>query len=96
MASFVGADRGLKRLRVRTLAEVELGPAPTDSGAPTIARTESLHFALSKMLAEGTETLAVTDGDDVVGSVRLDSITGLIGPGGDGSSRPRSAEVSPS
>ena len=26
VASFVGADRGLKRLRVRTLADIELDP----------------------------------------------------------------------
>jgi osmoprotectant transport system ATP-binding protein len=81
VASFVGADRGLKRLRVRTLKDIELGPAPGGgSGAPRIDRGTSLHFALSMMLAEGKNTLAVTEGEDVVGSVSLEAITQLIGP----------------
>jgi osmoprotectant transport system ATP-binding protein len=95
VASFVGADRGLKRLRVRTLSEVELGPAPSNSDLPTIGKDESLHFALSKMLAEGTDTLAVTEGDHVVGTVRLEAITQLIGPGGGDRGASRPAEVSP-
>jgi osmoprotectant transport system ATP-binding protein len=94
VASFVGADRGLKRLRVRTLNELELGPAPS-AGTPTIEQGESLHFALSKMLAEGTETLAVTDGDNVIGSVTLESITGLIGPSQSPNGGSSSVEVSP-
>jgi osmoprotectant transport system ATP-binding protein len=83
VASFVGADRGLKRLRVRTLADIELGPPPADGEAsrPTIPRDTSLHYALSMMLAEGTTRLEVTDGDGrIVGSIRLEMITQLIAP----------------
>jgi len=82
VASFVGADRGLKRLRVRTLEDIELEPAPSDGGkAPVITRENSLHNALSLMLAEGTTQLAVTDGDGtVVGGVTLETITHLIAP----------------
>jgi osmoprotectant transport system ATP-binding protein len=83
VASFVGADRGLKRLRVRTLDDIELGPAPADGEAsgPTIPGNTSLHYALSMMLAEGTTRLEVTDGDGrIVGSVRLAMITQLIAP----------------
>jgi osmoprotectant transport system ATP-binding protein len=83
VASFVGADRGLKRLRVRTLNDLELD-APIGQGrptGPTIPRDTSLHFALSMMLAEGTTRLDVVDGENhPVGSVRLDSITKLIAP----------------
>jgi osmoprotectant transport system ATP-binding protein len=84
VASFVGADRGLKRLRVRTLADIELGPVPS-ARSPSIARETSLHYALSMMLAEGTTTLAVTDQDSVVGSISLEAITRLIGPGSNAS-----------
>jgi osmoprotectant transport system ATP-binding protein len=83
VASFVGADRGLKRLRVRTLEEIELGPPPADGrpAGPTVPLETSLHYALSMMLAEGTTRLYVIDGDDrVIGTVQLDTITQLIAP----------------
>ena len=84
VASFVGEDRGLKRLRVRTLRDIELDP-PIDGGAGASAYMDtSLHLALSRMLAEGTTRLDVMDEesneDAVVGSVRLDAITELIAP----------------
>ena len=83
VASFVGADRGLKRLRVRTLDELELGPPPADGQptGPTVPIHTSLHNALSKMLADGTTRLEVTGEDGrVVGTVRLDMITALVAP----------------
>jgi osmoprotectant transport system ATP-binding protein len=83
VASFVGADRGLKRLRVRTLGDLQLDP-PTVEGRPTgpaVPQDISLHYALSMMLAEGTTQLDVVDGDgNAVASVRLDAITKLIAP----------------
>jgi osmoprotectant transport system ATP-binding protein len=81
VASFVGADRGLKRLRVRSLADLELDPAPSDrSSGPAVGRDTSLHYVLSMMLAEGTTRLDVVDGDRVIGSVRMEAITRLIAP----------------
>jgi osmoprotectant transport system ATP-binding protein len=83
VASFVGADRGLKRLRVRTLNDIEL-ESPSDDGkqaGPTIPQGTSLHYALSMMLAEGTTRLDVVDSaGNAVGSVDLESITQLIAP----------------
>jgi osmoprotectant transport system ATP-binding protein len=80
VASFVGADRGLKRLRVRTVSDIELDPPSAGDGArPTVPRDISLHFALSKMLAEGTTRLDVVDGENkVIGSIALEAITKLI------------------
>jgi osmoprotectant transport system ATP-binding protein len=85
VASFVGEDRGLKRLRVRTLSDLELGPPSGGevSKATSIPADTSLHFALSKMLAEGTTRLDVVDGENgsrSVGTVRLEAITQLIAP----------------
>ena len=85
VASFVGEDRGLKRLRVRTLRDVELDPPPAEAreDAPTIPVQTSLHDALSLMLAEGTTQLDVVDGDaGVLGVVRLEAITQLLAPEG--------------
>ena len=80
VASFVGADRGIKRLRVHTLADVDLDP-PTGAergSVPAVSRDTSLHYALSMMLAEGTTRLDVTEGERTLGSVRLEAITQLI------------------
>src|SRR4051794_27374085 len=60
VASFVGSDRGLKRLRLWTLRALELEPAG-DSSAPSIPIESSLRDALSLMLTDGVEELQVTD-----------------------------------
>ncbi len=83
VASFVGEDRGLKRLRVRTLRDLKLDPPAGEGANATIALDTSLHYALSKMLAEGTSRLDVVEGDNggtPMGIVRLEAITELIAP----------------
>jgi osmoprotectant transport system ATP-binding protein len=82
VASFVGADRGLKRLRVRTVADLELAPArPDGSRGASIPADTSLHNALSLMLAEGTTRVTVADAHGTaIGSVSLEMITHLIAP----------------
>jgi len=82
VADFVGADRGLKRLNVWRLGDLEMDPASEEPGGLTAPRTMSLRDALSLMLVEGKDHLAVVDDDDgrPVGTVALDSITRLIGP----------------
>jgi osmoprotectant transport system ATP-binding protein len=84
VASFVGVDRGLKRLRVRTLRDVELEPAhelATKPDAPVLGLDTSLHDALSLMLANGTTQLVVVDGDNKpAGAIRLDMIARLLAP----------------
>jgi osmoprotectant transport system ATP-binding protein len=80
VASFVGADRGLKRLRVRTVNDVKLDP-PSGAGGPTVPQGASLHLALSTMLSAGTRTLEVLDGDSrPIGTIRMEAITRLIAP----------------
>jgi osmoprotectant transport system ATP-binding protein len=82
VADFVGADRGLKRLVVWRLGDLELDPAPGDDAAGLTAPADtSLRDALSMMLVEGKERLTVLDGDGrPKGVVALGSITRLIGP----------------
>jgi osmoprotectant transport system ATP-binding protein len=65
VARFVGADRGLKRLALRRLDEIEL--EPVDGGAPPDApRTPgstTLRDALSLMMSEGADPLVVVAED---------------------------------
>jgi osmoprotectant transport system ATP-binding protein len=73
VAQFVGADRALKALALRTLAELPLQP-PQD-GAPRVASTTTLRDALALLIAERRDTLTVTDdGGAPQGSVTLEDL----------------------
>jgi osmoprotectant transport system ATP-binding protein len=81
VASFVGADRGLKRLRVWRLSDLELDPVPADrnGSGPTINVRTSLRDVLSFMLTEGVTQLTVVDeASNPVGAIRMDSIASLL------------------
>jgi osmoprotectant transport system ATP-binding protein len=89
VASFVGEDRGLKRLRVRTLHDIELEPVTGDDGNSNSAVEidTSLHYALSQMLAEGRQRLPVKAGDSkLLGYATVEAITALIAPDRDAAS----------
>jgi osmoprotectant transport system ATP-binding protein len=90
VARFVGADRGLKRLALTTLAELKLiepnGHAedwladnvPSD-GVARVPRETSVRDALSALLSAGGRPLAVVDGDDrVEGLVTLELVEKLL------------------
>jgi osmoprotectant transport system ATP-binding protein len=73
VADFVGADRALKALALHTLAELELRPAA--NGGVRALHTTTLRDALSLLVAEHAEVLAVTDDDGrVLGSVTKDDL----------------------
>jgi osmoprotectant transport system ATP-binding protein len=72
VAAFVGADRALKALALRTLAELELGP-PADG--PKCPRTMTLREALALAIETHADVLAVTDeSGTVVGSITRDAL----------------------
>jgi osmoprotectant transport system ATP-binding protein len=72
VAEFVGADRALKALALRTVGELELGP-PREGPRATV--DTSLRDALALLIAEHADVLAVVGaGDDVVGSVTKDDL----------------------
>jgi osmoprotectant transport system ATP-binding protein len=62
VAEFVGADRALKALALRTLAELALRPAAEADGAPRLPADATLRDALALLVAEQRERLVVTDG----------------------------------
>ncbi len=80
VAQFVGADRGLKRLALTLLAELEL--TDRDKAAnqsvgsePTISERASLRDALSLMMTESMRPLLVLDGEQrPAGYVTMDII----------------------
>jgi osmoprotectant transport system ATP-binding protein len=65
VARFVGADRGLKRLALRRLDEIELEPLdgrPPPPG-PQAPGSTTLRDALSLMMSEGADPLVVVNAD---------------------------------
>jgi osmoprotectant transport system ATP-binding protein len=83
VADFVGADRGLKRLGLRTLGEVELLSERSANGHRPEASTDmTLRDALSLMLTEGSSELVVRDGDGTVrGYLTLEAVSRLLAQG---------------
>jgi osmoprotectant transport system ATP-binding protein len=81
VASFVGADRGLKRLRVWRLSDLALDPVPAslDGSESSIRAETTLRDALSFMLTEGVTQLVVLDAEgEAMGSVTLEAIAALV------------------
>jgi osmoprotectant transport system ATP-binding protein len=83
VARFVGADRGLKRLALRRLDEVELAPATrTDDDAPECTADTTLRDALSKMLTEGSTGVRVRGaGGEVQGYLTFEVVSRLLSQG---------------
>jgi osmoprotectant transport system ATP-binding protein len=80
VAQFVGADRGLKRLALRRLDEVDLEPLPNGGvSAPEASAKTTLRDALSLMLTEGASGVIVK-GDDgsTIGYLTFEVVSGLL------------------
>ncbi len=80
VAQFVGVDRGLKRLALSHLGEIELAASngqPADT--PRAKRDASLRDALSLMMASGHQQIVVVDdNDEAVGVASLELIAGVL------------------
>jgi osmoprotectant transport system ATP-binding protein len=75
VASFVGADRGLKRLSLTRLDQIELGPL-NGASAPALEGSTTLRDALSLMLTEGSRLVVVLDGNGrPSGTVSLEALS---------------------
>ena len=71
---FVGSQRGIRRLSLIALAEVDLDEQGPADGRPNVERSSSLLDALQVMLRSGATTADVLDDGAYVGSVTLDRI----------------------
>ena len=80
VAAFVGADRGLKRLGLSTLADIELPDAGSLNGDHSrVPDSMTLRDALSTLLLGGGSPLVVVDGANrVSGKFTLDVVGGIL------------------
>ncbi|HEY8135169.1 MAG TPA: ABC transporter ATP-binding protein [Candidatus Limnocylindrales bacterium] len=83
VARFVGADRGLKRLSLTRVRDLELEPAPADytaqPGQPTLAPQTTLKDALSMMLDSDVSVGVVVDRNGrVLGLLTYDKIAAAL------------------
>jgi osmoprotectant transport system ATP-binding protein len=87
VADFVGADRGLKRLGLRRLGEIDLldrPPSANGDDRPAADPQMTLRDALSLMLTEGSTELAVRDEDGGVrGYLTLEAVSRMLADGRD-------------
>jgi osmoprotectant transport system ATP-binding protein len=78
VAQFVGADRGLKRLALTRLDEIELGDvsaARAVGHADTVSFRATLRDALSAMMSDSMRPLLVVDAEGTpIGSVSIEQI----------------------
>ena len=80
VADFVGADRALKALALVTAAEAA-APLATAGHVPSITSAASLREALSVMLAERADRVAVLDGEGrPIGILTLETIRDRAAP----------------
>ena len=78
VAAFIGEDRALRRLALRTLADVDLAPAAGAPAGPTVPPSTTVRNAVSLMLETGEERVTVADGDRVLGVFRLSDAGALL------------------
>jgi osmoprotectant transport system ATP-binding protein len=78
VARFVGEDRGLKRLALRRLDEVELEPVPDGDGYPECSARTTPRDALSLMLTEGAAGVVVHGEDGKKGLLTFEVVRRLL------------------
>ncbi len=79
VAQFVGVDRGLKRLTLSRVADLELAPADGQEPAAVVGAQTSLRDALSLVISHGNRPLAVRDdAGQVAGLVTLELISAAL------------------
>jgi osmoprotectant transport system ATP-binding protein len=77
VADFVGQDRALKALSLRTLGDLELVPTRRADGLPQLEASASLRDALALLIAERRDELLVVDADgSPLGVVRRRDLIG--------------------
>jgi osmoprotectant transport system ATP-binding protein len=80
VAKFIGEDRALRRLALRTVGEVPLETPGTAFAAPDnwVASDTTVRNAVSLMLELRADQLAVKEGDRILGTFRLGDVSTLL------------------
>ncbi len=80
VAKFIGEDRALRRLALRTVGEVPLRAPGTAFAVPDnwVASDTTVRNAVSLMLELRADELAVKDGDRILGTFRLSDVSTLL------------------
>jgi osmoprotectant transport system ATP-binding protein len=78
VAQFIGEDRALRRLALRTLRDVTLEPASAIEPGSRVSPDTTIRNAVSLMLETGADEVTVADGDRVLGTFRLADASGLL------------------
>jgi osmoprotectant transport system ATP-binding protein len=71
VAKFIGEDRALRRLALRTLEDVRLEPVSENEAGARVPPTTTVRNAVSLMLGSHTDRVVVADGERVLGVFRL-------------------------
>jgi osmoprotectant transport system ATP-binding protein len=84
VAQFVGADRGLKRLGLTTLADLDLvQPNGLQAGQSRVSLRATVRDALSQMLTVGGPLTVIDDDERVRGIVTIELVGDLLAEAGD-------------
>ncbi len=78
VAQFIGEDRALRILALRSLRDVELAPVDAGDGKVLIEHDRTVRNAVSLMLERGADAVTVVDGDRKLGVFRLSDAEELL------------------
>jgi len=78
VAEFIGEDRALRRLALKTLAEVELTEPGSNEPGSRVSADTSVRNAVSLMIETGTPQVVVVDGDRELGVFKLENAGELL------------------
>ena len=78
VAQFIGEDRALRRLALRTLADVPLKPAAQNEPGAHLSPGTTVRNAVSQMFETKSDQVVVVDGDQVLGTFRLEDAEHLL------------------
>jgi osmoprotectant transport system ATP-binding protein len=78
VAQFIGGDRALRRLALRTVGEIPLEPDAGSGSDAWVASVTTVRNAVSLMLELKADRLAVKDGDRILGTFRLTDVSTLL------------------
>jgi osmoprotectant transport system ATP-binding protein len=76
VADLLGGDRTLRRLALHRIDELPLDPADGAGDLPRVSVTASQRGAVDALVAAGTREALVVDGDEVLGVLSIDQLTG--------------------